>query len=41
MLADAAKPQIQRRVAELRPVLEKYVDVVAVVDDFSGGLPVC
>jgi len=39
MLADAAKPQIQRRVAELRPVLEKYVDVVAVVDDFSVELP--
>ncbi|NOY30162.1 MAG: NAD(+)/NADH kinase [Planctomycetes bacterium] len=39
MLADAAKPEIQQRAAELRPVLEKYVEVVAVVDDFSAGLP--
>ena len=39
MLADAAKPHIRERVAELRPVLEKHVDVVAMVDDFSAGLP--
>ncbi len=39
MLADAAKPQIQERVAELRPILEKYVEVVGMVDDFSAGLP--
>ncbi len=39
MLADAAKPQIRERAAELRPVLEKYVDVVAMVDDFLAGLP--
>jgi len=39
MLADAAKSKIHERVAELRPVLEKYVDVVGVVDDFSGELP--
>ncbi len=39
MLADAAKPQIRERAAELRPILEKYVDVVAMVDDFAAGLP--
>ena len=39
MLADAAKPLIQDRVAELRPVLEKYVEVAELIDDFSAALP--
>jgi len=39
MLADAAKPQIQQRVAELRPILEKHVEVIALIDDFSVELP--
>jgi len=39
MLADSAKPLIHERAAELRPVLEQYVDVVAMVDDFSAGIP--
>jgi NAD kinase len=39
MLADANKPQIQERAAELRLVLEKHVDVVAMINDFSEGVP--
>jgi NAD+ kinase len=39
MLADAAKPQIRQRAAELRPLLERDVDVVGTIDDFSQPLP--
>jgi len=39
MLADANKPRILERAAELRPILEKHVDVVALVNDFSVELP--
>ncbi len=39
MLADAQKPQIRERAGELRPILEKYVEVVAMVNDFSQELP--
>ncbi|NOY43518.1 MAG: NAD(+)/NADH kinase [Planctomycetes bacterium] len=39
MLADANKPQIRERAAELRPILEKYVEVVAMINDFSQELP--
>jgi len=38
MMAHAAKPGLQERVAELRPILEKHVDIVATVDDFSCEL---
>lgn len=40
MLADAAKPQIHERASELRPILEKHVEVVALVDDFQKDLPI-
>ncbi|MCG8449993.1 MAG: NAD(+)/NADH kinase [Pirellulales bacterium] len=39
ILADADRSDIQERAAELRPVLEKHVDVVAMVDDFAAELP--
>jgi len=39
MLAHAAKPRIELRAAELLPVLEKHVDIVATVEDFSCELP--
>jgi NAD+ kinase len=35
MLADANRPQIRERALELRPLVEKHVDVVALVDDFT------
>jgi NAD+ kinase len=35
MLADANRPQIRERALELRALVEKYVDVVALVDDFT------
>lgn len=37
--ADRAKPQIHERAAELLPVLEKQVDVVATVEDFGQEMP--
>jgi NAD+ kinase len=39
ILARADRPDIRERAAELRPVLEKYLDVVAMVDDFAAELP--
>jgi len=39
MMAHAAKPGLQERVAELLPILQQYVDVVATVEDFSCELP--
>jgi NAD+ kinase len=39
MLAHATKPQIQQQAAEVVPVLEKYVDIVATVEDISCELP--
>ena len=39
LIADAEWLDIRERVAKLRPVLEKYVDVVATVDDFAANLP--
>ncbi len=38
MLADAARPSIRERAAELRPVLEKYVNVVGLVDHLETEL---
>ena len=40
LLAHATKPHIQKRVAALLPTLEKYLDIVATVEDFSCELPV-
>ncbi|MGI9430428.1 MAG: NAD(+)/NADH kinase, partial [Bythopirellula sp.] len=39
MLAHATKPQIQERAAEVVPVLKKYVDIVATIEDISCELP--
>ena len=39
MLAHATKPQIQERAAEVVPILEKYVDIVATIEDISCELP--
>ncbi len=39
MLAHATKPRIQERAAKLMPVLEKHLDIVATVEDFSCELP--
>ena len=39
ILADANRSDIQERAAELLPVLEKHVNVVARVDDFAAELP--
>ena len=39
MLADAGKPHIHERAAQLRPLLEKHVEVVALIDNFSVELP--
>ncbi len=35
MLADADRPRIRERALELRPLVEKHVDVVALIDDFT------
>ena len=39
MLADANKPRIHERAAQLRPLLEKHVQVVAMINDSSVELP--
>ncbi len=39
MLAHATRPSIQERVTALLPVLEKHLDIVATVEDFSCELP--
>ncbi len=39
ILADVQRPEIRERAADLRPSLEKYLDVVATVDDLSAPLP--
>ena len=39
MLADAAKPHILERTSQLQKVLEQYVEVVDLIDDFSRELP--
>lgn len=39
MMAHAAKPGLQERVAALLPVLRQHVDIVATVEDFSCELP--
>ena len=39
MLADANKPQIRQSAEDLRHVLEKHVDVVELINDFSAGVP--
>jgi len=39
MLDQNSKPRIQERAAELHSLLEKHVDIVATVDDFSDELP--
>lgn len=39
MLADVNRPQIRERAIELRPLVEKHVDVVALVDDFTIDVP--
>lgn len=38
MLADANRPQIRERALEMRPLVEKHVEVVDLVDDFSGSV---
>lgn len=35
MLADENRPQIRERALELRPLVEKHVEVVALIDDFT------
>ena len=39
LLAHATRPQIQKRVAALLPTLEKHLEIVATVEDFSCELP--
>jgi len=38
MLAHASKPRIQERAAQLLPILEKHLDIVATFEDFSCEL---
>ena len=38
MLADGARPQIRQRATELRTLVERHVEVLALVDDFSAEL---
>lgn len=35
MLADSDRPQIREQASELRPLVERHVDVVDLIDDFS------
>ncbi|MCH2114168.1 MAG: NAD(+)/NADH kinase [Pirellulales bacterium] len=39
MLANGDHPEIRERAARLRPILEKHVDVVALVDNLAAELP--
>lgn len=39
MLFDGSRPQMKERAEALRPVLERYLNVVETIDNFSGELP--
>ncbi len=39
ILADVAKPRIGDRAGKLRPILEKHLEIVAMIDDFTTELP--
>ncbi|MBX3424393.1 MAG: NAD(+)/NADH kinase [Pirellulales bacterium] len=41
VLADASRPELASRAAELRPLIDRYLDTVAAVADLDGVLPEC